>query len=533
MEQIIVYKAAGGEIRLFDRIESAEQVKEFMGQDAVNISFKSPTPVRFDIGDYVEVFGERYTMNLLPKERKVSDREFSYELRFEGIQYEFIKAQTLDIDATGFSTGSSFSLMGQLTDFCEIIIRNMARLFGPYRFVLGPVQTNTEHKLLTFNNQTNLQSLQQICTEYDTNFYLERTGTDTYVLHVKKVEDMLPDTFMYGRTKGLYNLERTNVDSSNIITRLFAFGGTTNIMPSYRSGALRLKMPISVIFSEGQPYITDAGAVAQYGAVEGAVTFDEIYPRRTGTVSTIDPASELTFFDSSMPFDLNAQFVAGLTAKVNFKTGGLAGYTFDILNYAHQSRKFTISPYTDDRGMVFPSSTSTAFRVQPGDQYVITDIVMPQAYIDIAENELYLKAVEQLSILSVPAVKWDLTIESNYIRSKETIPGQVINYFQTGYYINVLDTDINIDGKSQIIGFTRDILNPYEYSLSISEQYVKRRNIRARNTLGLRVGDRLYSWENLNSRQATNATTINNIVTQAITAAPPSVARPFWGIKEW
>ena len=533
MEQIIINKASGAEIRLFNRVDTAEQVKEFMGQDAVNIAFRSAVPVSFDVGDYVEVFGERYTLNLLPTEKKEDDRNFTYNVRFEGIQYDFIKVQTLDIDAAGISTGTAFSLMGNLEDFCSLIIRNMERVFGPGRFELGTVQAGTETMLLSFNNQTNLQTLQQVCEAYDTNFYLERTGVLTYKLHVKKVEDILPDTFRYGRTKGLYKLERTNVNSSNIVTRLFAYGGTTNILPSYRSRSLRLKMPLAVIFSEGQPYITDAGAVSQYGNVEGSVTFDEIYPKRIGSISDIDPNSELSFMDSGMPFDLNAQLAPGLTAKINFKTGNLAGYTFEVTGYDNTAKKFTINTYTDDRGMVFPSATSTTFQVQPGDQYVLTDIIMPQSYIDEAEEQLYLKAIEQLSILSVPAVKWELDIESNYLKSKETVPGQIIHYFQVGYYINVQDTDLKIDGKSQITGFTREILNPYVYNLTISEQFVKRRNIRARALRENTFRGYIFSWETLNSRQIANAGTVSNMVLQSINTTLPSSQRPIWGLKEW
>lgn len=506
MEQIVIQRKSGGELRLFSYnqvsgVTRAEQTCELMGQDLVNISLVSATIIPFAIGDYAELFGARYTLNYLPGMVKVNDRRFEYEIKLEGPQYDLIKVSYLDIDSTGFSTGTSFSLMGDLEDFAKLIIRNAERVYGAGTWELATFPTGTETYNLTFTNETCLQALQNFCSTYDQHFDI--TGQyGAYKLHIRKNTAVMPDTFRYGRAKGLYTLERQTVSSKNILTRLFAFGSERNIAPTYRNGSPRLKMPLAAIHSEGQPYIQSG--ITTYGIIEGSVMFDDIYPHRTGTVTAIDSSAatgaELNFFDSSMPFDLEAKatngvdtlyMLNGIDPKLTFNTGNLAGYEFTITNYDHSTKKFTLQRYTDARGQDFPSANTTAFRIQAGDQYVITDIQMPQTYIDAAEQELLTKAYQYLDDNSRPWVQYGLTVDENYIQSKAdtglivvmiggipivlpVTPGTIVNYFTLGNHMKVIDSDMGLDGNLQITAFTRDILRHYKYTLTLGEALVAR-----------------------------------------------------------
>ena len=536
MEQLVIEKANGSKLFLFNRVESAEQVKEFMGQDVVNIEIVSATPLSFDIGDSLTVFGERYTINLLPEGHKVNDRRFEYTVRFEGVQYDLIRVQMLDIDSSGFSNGLDFSLVAPLDDYVSLIVTNLNRVYGQNSWIIGDVTQNTEAKTVTFSNNNCLEALQNVCDNYGVNFSIERIG-NAFQLNVVKIDAELPDVFKYGRHKGLYDLARTNVDNKNIVTRLFAFGGTTNIPSNYRGGSTRLKLPFSTIPSEGQPYLTDPTAVAEYGITEGSITFEDIYPNRTGTISAIDATSELIFVDSSMPFDLNAQLMPGLSAKINFKTGALSGYSFDVVSYNNTTKAFKINTFTDERGQVFPSvAPITAFRAAVGDTYTLTDISMPQSYVNDAEYALFNKALEELSIQSVPAVQWQLTIDANYIKSKETIQGQIINYFVPGYLLTVVDPDLKISGKSQIVGFTRNILKPYQYSLTVSEEFVNRREIKRRNLrLGITQGEQLPTTSGvmqlINQANQSQATNIYNTINSSVSSQVAEVSN--FGGREW
>jgi hypothetical protein len=239
-------------------------------------------------------------------------------------------------------------------------------------------------------------------------------------------------------------------------------------------------MPATAIYSEAMPYIQDNAAIALYDVVEAVYTNEDIFPERTGTVTNIDSTDINTFFDNTMSFDLNATdgngntlyLISGTTAKITFKSGNLAGYTFDVGSYNHVQKKFVINSYTDDNGMVFPSADNTAFRINIGDAYTITDIRLPQSYVTAAEIRLLDAAQEFLAENNHPRIQYALDIDSNFIKSQ--VPaGPIVNYFRLGDYLPVIDNDLGINGRVPIQSFTRDLLKHYDYDLTLGEEYFK------------------------------------------------------------
>lgn len=475
MEQIVIQKPGGGKVRLY--VKSAEQVCEYLGQDVLNISVTSATPLNILIGCYMDIFGSRYIINNPPKLLKANDRQFDYEIVMEGPQYQLIKVQYLDVDAVGFSTGTSFALMGDLEDFIRMIIRNLDRVYGVGVWTLGEFPTDTLTQNIDFANETCLQALQGLCATYETAFDIERHPNNTYTLNIRKNDAVLPDIFRYGRARGLYTLERNNVSSKNIITRLYAYGAQRNIPANYRGGSTRLKMPIGQIHSEGAPYIDDLPAQAKYGIVEGSVTFDDVYPQRTGTVTAIY-ADELKFSDGAMPFNLDAKDgnnnalyrLPGIAPKVVFITGNLAGYQFEVGPYNNSEKTYTLVRYTDERGLELPSKDLAAFKIQVGDKYKLVDVNMPQIYISSAEMTLLQKAQDYLAQNSYPRIQWALQVDHSYISRKAPDNNTIINYFRLGNLLHVVDADLEVDGKSPVIGWRRDLINHYKYDLTVGEE---------------------------------------------------------------
>jgi phage-related protein len=103
---------------------------------------------------------------------------------------------------------------------------------------------------------------------------------------------------------------------------------------------------------------------------------------------------------------------------------------------------------------------------------VITDIQLPQQYVDAAEAELLQKAQDYLTENSKPRIQYGLTIDENYIAAKAT-SGAIINYLNLADYLHVLDPDMGIDDDLQIVSFTRDVLYHYRYELTIGESFLK------------------------------------------------------------
>jgi hypothetical protein len=480
MEHLIILKPNGDRLaRLYGaaspvKITKGEQKKKLLGENTVTLTVESVDPISFAIGDSVKVFGETYYLNLLPKVERTSDKHYIYDITFESAQYELSKIVFLDEDKKGLSTSSEFTLMANLAEIVAIICNNMNRVYGAGKWVVGSTPT-TDRTSQNFASNNCLAVLQQICSDNGTEFSItEASGIHT--INIGKQGSLLPYTLRYGRGRGLYTLTRENISSSNIVTRLYAYGGTQNLPSNYRNYSDRLRLPDTD--GSNRSFIEDADAVAAFGVLEGVKTWDDIYPHHTGTVTAIVSGDPLSFVDSTMDFDLNATdsegntkyLIAGVTAKITFKTGGLAGYQFEVASYDTASKTFKINKYTDHRGVAFPSDSVTTFQIKTGDTFVITDVYPRQTDIDQAEALLLTKAKDYLALNKAPRVQYDVEISEDYLvkigqLDKET---EIVNIFHVGDTIGLIDDEVGVnrtgDNAIRITEFTRDIMGKTSYS---------------------------------------------------------------------
>lgn len=448
-------------------VTKAEQSITLLGADTVAITVKSATPLTFHLGDQIDVYGKTYTLNQLPGIKKTGNRNFEYTLTFEGVQYELIDAQFLLPDDTVLD-----SFTGDLEDFLGILIGNLTRVY-PGKWVLGVFPTDTEFKTLTYTEKNCLEVLQDLCEQYSTEFEItQANGVRT--LNIKTAGVNFPYTFRYGRTGGLYELTRQNINSKNVVTRLYVYGGSSNLGDKYRY--TRLCLPGK---AKNASYIEDAAAIAAYGLKENTKIFDDIKPERYGKVTAAGSAY-YAFKDATMNFDLNEKdsagntkwLIDGVNAKVKFTTGNLAGYEFDIHKYDHATKEIQVVPFTDENGMKFPSETSAAFQFGVGDKYFFTDINLPDAYKTDAENELLAEGNKAITEYSQPQVQYGLSIDENFIRQ---FAGEltVVNLFAVGDYIPVEDEDIGVNKSVRITAFTRDLLREYKYNITLGDSVTK------------------------------------------------------------
>ena len=472
MEQIIVRHPDGTTALLTSRarksgVTKAEQSITLLGADTVAITVKSATPLTFHLGDQIDVYGKTYALNQLPGIKKTGNRNFEYTLTFEGVQYELIDVQFLLPDDTVLD-----SFTGDLEDFLGILIGNLTRVY-PGKWVLGVYPANTEYKTLTYTEKNCLEVLQDLCEQYSTEFEItQANGVRT--LNIKTAGVNFPYTFRYGRTGGLYELTRQNINSKNVVTRLYVYGGSSNLGDKYRY--TRLCLPGK---AKNASYIEDAAAIAAYGLKENTKIFDDIRPERYGEVTAAGSAY-YAFKDATMNFDLNEKdsagntkwLIDGATAKVKFTTGNLAGYEFDIHKYDHATKEIQVVPFTDENGMKFPSETSAAFQFGVGDKYFFTDINLPDTYKTDAENKLLAEGNKAITEYSQPQVQYGLSIDENFIRQ---FAGEltVVNLFAVGDYIPVEDEDIGVNKSVRITAFTRDLLREYKYNITLGDSVTK------------------------------------------------------------
>lgn len=479
MEQIMITKPNGSIVPMASKstataIKSAKQTWELLGNDVVNINVESPFPQVYGIGDRITVFGRQYKLNRLPKVKKTGMHAFSYDLEFEGVQYDLIRATydlTIDTTNNQLQDVQADSLTGDLSCFVDVLISNANRVF-PGKWAKGSCPETIADKTLTFGESDNcLSVLQNLCSEFNVEFEIKQSDGIFTINFVEKVGQTFPYTFQFGKGKGLYSLDRQNVDSSNIVTRLKVFGSSSNITHKYRAN--RLCLPGC---SKGQSYIEKPDAVAKYGIYEATKYFDNIKPTFNGSITGLVAGSVLKFADTKM-FDLNATesdgkttkyLLPGVSAKIRFNTGNLVGYEFDVHAYDHATKTFTLIKITDERGDEFPSASSPAFQFNTGDEYKILDVALPEQYETEAENRLASDGTTYYDQNSQPKVQYGLDITSGYLK-KYVGNGTTVNIFAPGDYIPIKDTDIDVDKAVRIKSLTRNLQNEYEYSLTISD----------------------------------------------------------------
>ena len=477
---LIITKPNGNRVPLQNRrtatgITNAKQNWALNAEDTVNITVESPFPQEYTIGDRITVFGRDYKLNRLPSVKKTGMHQFQYDLQFEGVQYDLFRVSydlTIDTTTNQLQDIQGDTLTGDLRRFMTVLVANANRVF-PGKWALGTCPDTIGDKTLTFGESDNcLSVLQNLCgdSNFNVEFDIVKLG-DVYTINLyDKVGQTLPYIFEYGKGRGLYDLHRENVSSANIVTRLKVYGSTENITSKYRAD--RLCLPGR---TKGQSYIEKAEMVAKYGVFEGRKNFDDVKPTFTGSVEI--KVDEFSFIDTKFPFDLNAKnpqgetlyLMNGVAAKIHFNTGNLAGYDFEVKSYDHATHKFTLIKTTDDRGDVFPSETHLAFQFAEGNEYKVLDIAYSQDIEAAAEAQLEEVGNKYYDQNCQPKVQYGLSVTKAYLEKLVGTDDAIVNVFAPGDYLHVVDADIDVDKAIRIKSFVRNILDPYEYTLTISD----------------------------------------------------------------
>lgn len=477
---IIITQPNGNRVPMQNRrtatgITSAKQNWGLNAEDTVDITIESPFPQTYNIGDKITVFGRDYKLNRLPSVKKTGMHQFQYTLQFEGVQYDLFRITydlTVDTTTNELQDVQGDTLTGNLHRFMMVLIANANRVF-PGKWKLGACPDTIGDKTLTFGESDNcLSVLQNLCNQSNFNVEFEivqSNGVYTVNLY-ERVGQTLPFTFEYGKGRGLYDLHRENVSSSNIVTRLKVYGSTENITSKYRAD--RLCLPGK---TKGQSYIEKPEMIAKYGIFEGRKNFDDVKPTFTGSVESV--VDTFSFIDKKFPFDLNATnasgetlyLINGVSAKIHFNTGNLAGYDFEVKSYDHATHEFTLLKTTDDRGDVFPSETSIAFQFGVGNEYKILDVAYPSDIEAEAEAKLAEVGNKYYDQNCQPKVQYGLSITKAFLEKLVETNDSVTNFFAPGDFLHVVDADIGVDKAIRIKSFVRNILDPYDYTLTISD----------------------------------------------------------------
>lgn len=513
MEQIIITNnQTGAKTKLFTKepfctVKSATQEKNLMGDDTIKLSIVSSQLLNFGKGDYITIDGEVYTVRTPATRQIISDKYYQYDVTLYGVMYELMKCLYRNTDANGRSSKSSFDLTYSLKDFAKVIINNMNRDY-PGKWVLDEENVpETEPKTINFANQNCLQVLQTICSDKNFNFDFQITQADgVNTIHIGKFGSVIAPpgggtAFEWGKGKGIYQLKEEKVDDKAIKTRLWVEGGTSNIKAGYRDFSDRLQLPYPKrlnknehtlrdgttiqaksqqigIADDAKRYHEDAALAAKIGTDEEYKSYDEICPKRTGSITALVDGDIYSFVDNSMDFDLNEKdtdgntkyLISGVSAKITFISGKLAGQEFEIKDkgYDHSKKQFTIIPYQDERGQKFPTDGNTAFQFAVGDKYKLTEINPPQSVLDDAEEELWYESLQDFNDMKQARVKYTLTLDRLYMINNTPTAATVV-LFKTGDYVHVKDSRFGIDKNIRVTKVSRNLLLRQDYSITLSD----------------------------------------------------------------
>jgi hypothetical protein len=424
---------------------SGQQEKEIMVKDIVPFSFTSPYPVHLQIGDYIDVHGERYELYEQEEPIKESDSGYEYQMVFKAQYYKLGKWKYRGYDSANQLKLSEWELMGTIEQFLDIAVANANRKDSGW--TKGHFEPDAIPQFLSFNSDNNiLLTLDQLAKAFNTEWWVVNK-----TIHLIKRMEVSGIELEYGYDKGLRGgLKRTNIDTSDVFSQLYVQGSEQNLPKDYRAGQKRLQL---------RP---------KYGKeeIEHDEIFDDIRPERIGTITSItDP---FTFSDSGIDFNINDQIFVDqngkqtLPAKVSFLSGSLAGYNFDIAKGGYNEITKTIRILKNDLEKSF-QMPSESLHPQVGDTYYVFDIQAPEAHLIDAQNRLLQRGLEYLSKNGPPKFAFDVPPDHFFFRKNNTV-------LTLGYTVHVKELDLLLNKDIRIVGYVRDLHEAFKYlSMSLSD----------------------------------------------------------------
>ncbi len=391
---ITIYNSTGTPKAELSPNDSSTQVKEIQGDSVLTLSFTHYDHISLDVDDYVDFEGERFWLTEKYRPRQNSRKEWVYDIKLYGV--ESMLKRLLVIKTVDDEDDPVFTLTAPPREHVAMIVRCMNNGLGNITdWKVGQVE-GTENIVIDYIGKYCDEALKEIA---------EKVGAEVWVegqkVNICKCGHGEPITMGYD--KGLLSIDPGTADNVKFYTRLYPIGSSRNIDRG-KYGYSRLQLP------GGAKYVEINAD--KYGRVDHYEkdAFADIYPRRTGTVSSVrsevktgedgEPFMIYYFKDSTLPFDPNDYEIGGLVKRVSFQEGSeLAGlgeedngtYYFEV-NFNSSTREFeiiTIWPHDD--GSQLPGELLIP---KAGDKYILWNIRMPDEYYTLAEVE-FLAAVEK------------------------------------------------------------------------------------------------------------------------------------------
>ena len=479
-------KDISGQLRFTTPINKGAKGKfTLMKEDYIILPFSVPSPIPFKLGDYVDLAGvlDDSMGGKLAKIYEIVDLQkptyntstggYDYELRLDAYYWKW-KNKIFKYTPEQAGSEASWSLTAALDVQLGVFLRNLKALGYTYRgteFTFS-IDDTVENKAvaMTYDNMNLLDALFSMAGKDKWN--CDCWITDN-VIHFGRNE--FGDAVKIERGVEASAITRSE-SQGTYATRIYAFGSTRNIPTNYRptdeqaviTGVVqkRLMLPADT------PYIDAYEGMSQEEAIEDVVVFDDVYPRRVGTLSDVHTRTEevenedgttetVTYYrykDTGLEFK-EEYIIEGQELQITFQSGKLNGMVFGVI--------FNPTPKDETRGEQLWEIVRNEDYGRPlpddiicpenGDQYILSgfDIqLVSDQYIPAAEQELKEKALKYAEIAKKDDGTYPTTLMSDWVHedpiSRTFEFGQRINlvddtYFENGRISRVLGWEMNLD----------------------------------------------------------------------------------------
>ena len=460
-----------------------------MKEDYIILPFCVPDPVYFKLGDYVDLSGvlDESLGGLLSKVYEIVDLQkpafnastggYDYELRMDAYYWKW-KNKIFKYTPEHAGHEASWSLTAPLDVQLGVFLRNLKALGYTYKgkeFEFR-IDSTVENKAVAmrYDNMNLLDALFSMADKekWDCDCWI----TDN-IIHFGRNE--------YGDSVrielGVEASAMTRSDSKGTYaTRIYAFGSTRNIPADYRpvdeqtvvNGVVqrRLMLPADT------PYIDVYPDMSEEEAIEDIVVFENVYPRRTGTLSDVHTRTEevkdengtketVTYYrykDTGLEFK-DEYLIEGQELRIRFQSGKLNGMEFGVI--------FNPDPKDDmrgaqlweivrneDYGRMLPDDT---LRPENGDEYVLSGFniqLVSDRYTPEAEQELKGKAQEYADRRKRDDGTYNTTLDSEWVYND-----RLRRFYEFGQKVFLVNRAFFENGRdSRILGWEFNLDKPWD-----------------------------------------------------------------------
>lgn len=504
---MIIYSPTGTEI--LDAPVTKEAIIKYvlMGDYYIELPFNLLEPTTFARGSYITYKGRKFEiMSTVRPEFDNKTGGYKYTLKFEAQQNHMKRFVCFWLG--GDNPEAVFHNTTDLESFAALIVANMNKQLGGENWQVGTITVDNPKatKLVSFNGDKCWDILNTIAETFETEWWTEENG-DLVSLCFGKLDFGSPEEFRQGNV--VKNIPAKKGDDSSYGTRFYVFGSTRNLTSDYgqapQGGETNHVSEIRLRLPDGQRYIDAIPGLSGSDIVEQVVFFDDIYPKNTETITSIETVDReiiegqtdkaYVMYCKDTPF-LPSDMIKDETLGATFTSGSLEGWNFELsINYKPETwkpedgfdKKFEIIAQVETSGesqLIIPREN---MHPEPGDTFVITGVKLPKERIEEAEKEL-LKAGESYAAKhSSDTDVYDCETNPVYCQENKK------NY-DAGQAVRLVDPRFGESGRlSRIQGYEKKLYNEYiaTYTVGDNTAYSRIGNIESEvkaNLYAQRIG---------------------------------------------